>query len=479
MVPCWAISLRGFICNQNNESILKIERALLALLALFTLNSELSTASAQGTAFTYQGQLQNSGSPANGTYDFSFALYNGNNTNTDQQLGPLLIDQGVSVSNGLFVVTLNFGDFFTGTNNWLSIGVCSNGASTFTALSPLQELTPTPYAIYAPNAGTATNISGIIANTSLPASPSFSGTVTATSFSGNGGGLTNLNASQLTNGTVADARLSTNVALLDKAQAFTGANTFNNNVAVATGSGAQALNVSGSTTGGFGSPLSLIQNTSTAANAGPALRVVGNGTTPNGVLSVSSQGTGLIAQFGNASSFVSSLDTNGNWTANSYNGTFNGNGAGLTNLPATLITNSTTNPVPVINVAGLSPYVDEVLVTFASGAITGTVSNYGGMGLTVPTGKTLVVENVSGFVYGSDSGDTYQVLIGLACNGYTFQYACSTLSIGTGITYPGFTQQMKHYADPGSTIGFLINRSTTTAATSMYVQFSGYLINNP
>jgi hypothetical protein len=27
---------------------------------------------AQGTAFTYQGQLQNNGAPANGTYDLQF-----------------------------------------------------------------------------------------------------------------------------------------------------------------------------------------------------------------------------------------------------------------------------------------------------------------------------------------------------------------------------------------------------------------------
>ena len=33
---------------------------------------------AQGTAFTYQGQLQNNGNPAGGTYDFIFSLYSVN-----------------------------------------------------------------------------------------------------------------------------------------------------------------------------------------------------------------------------------------------------------------------------------------------------------------------------------------------------------------------------------------------------------------
>jgi hypothetical protein len=50
--------------------------AALALLALATLNSQLSTAFAQGTAFTYQGQLNNGSSPATGLYDFQFSLSN-------------------------------------------------------------------------------------------------------------------------------------------------------------------------------------------------------------------------------------------------------------------------------------------------------------------------------------------------------------------------------------------------------------------
>src|SRR5665213_2890901 len=46
----------------------------LALLALSTLNLQLSTCLAQGTAFTYQGRLNSSGGPANGLYDFRIRL---------------------------------------------------------------------------------------------------------------------------------------------------------------------------------------------------------------------------------------------------------------------------------------------------------------------------------------------------------------------------------------------------------------------
>src|SRR5277367_1800048 len=75
------VGLRGFVLNQRIESIMKTKQVL--LLAL----SALSTAHAQGTAFTYQGQLSASGSPASGHYDFTFALFNTNSTNSGQAGG--------------------------------------------------------------------------------------------------------------------------------------------------------------------------------------------------------------------------------------------------------------------------------------------------------------------------------------------------------------------------------------------------------
>jgi hypothetical protein len=140
------------------------------LLAVLIWHSE-----AQGTAFTYEGQLNSGGSPANGSYDFTFALFNSINTAMGEEIGVALTNLDVGVSNGLFRVELDFGDVFTGTNYWLAIGVRTNGGSVFTALSPLQELTPTPYAIYASSAGAAasagsiaaTNITGTISGAEL------------------------------------------------------------------------------------------------------------------------------------------------------------------------------------------------------------------------------------------------------------------------------------------------------------------------
>jgi hypothetical protein len=110
--------------------------ALLALLS--TINSELSTAHAQGTAFTYQGRLSDGTNAANGIYDLRFSIWNlaaGGRV----VAGPLT-NTATAVSNGLFTVTLDFGPgVFGGDDCWLGMGVrVNNGESSFTTLSPRQ-----------------------------------------------------------------------------------------------------------------------------------------------------------------------------------------------------------------------------------------------------------------------------------------------------------------------------------------------------
>ena len=164
----------------------------LALLAVLTLNLQLSTAFAQGTAFTYQGQLQNNGSPASGTYNLQFSLFNVSSGGS-AVAGPLT-SSGVIVTNGLFTVQIDFGaGVFTGAINWLQIGVETNGGGSFTTLSPRQQLTPAPYSIFAESAnnllGTvpAAGLSGAYGNTLALYNPS-------NSFCGNGACLTGVNA---------------------------------------------------------------------------------------------------------------------------------------------------------------------------------------------------------------------------------------------------------------------------------------------
>jgi hypothetical protein len=167
--------------------------AVLALTLVCAINSPLTTASAQGTAFTYQGRLNNGGAPASGLYDYRFKLYADPLGNT--QVGSAYLTNGIPVTNGLFITAIDFGPgIFTGGAGWLGVEVRPNGTSGYTELSPLQSLTPTPYAIYA---GSTSNLLGVLPASQLPVSPSFSGTVTAGALAGNGATVTNVNAAAL------------------------------------------------------------------------------------------------------------------------------------------------------------------------------------------------------------------------------------------------------------------------------------------
>ena len=128
------------------------EKATIPLAALLLL-SLAGTALAQGTAFTYQGQLNANGSAATGFYDLRFTIYDAA-TNGDVVSG-VLTNAATPVTNGLFTVTLDFGSgVFTGDARWLEIGArLTYSKQDFTTLSPRQGLTPCPYALYAATAG--------------------------------------------------------------------------------------------------------------------------------------------------------------------------------------------------------------------------------------------------------------------------------------------------------------------------------------
>lgn len=155
-------------------------------------------ADAQGTAFTYQGRLTQNGGLATGIYDMRFTLHD-TLAGVSQVAGPL-VNPTVGVSNGLFTVTLDFGNgAFNGNPRWLQIGVRTNGsAATHTPLSPRQPVTAAPYAVLA-------------------------GSVT---------------------GNISDSQLSANIARLNGNQTFTGTATFNPASGAPFGVGANANKVS-------------------------------------------------------------------------------------------------------------------------------------------------------------------------------------------------------------------------------------------
>src|SRR5678815_749693 len=98
-------------------NLTKILRALPALLLAIT-----STAHAVplGTSFTYQGTLRDGAGNANGNYDLTFALFN--DPAAGSQVGTTQTNLNVSVSNGVFTTTVDFGPgLFDGTAYWLAI----------------------------------------------------------------------------------------------------------------------------------------------------------------------------------------------------------------------------------------------------------------------------------------------------------------------------------------------------------------------
>jgi hypothetical protein len=119
------------------------------LLLLWLASTPVPAETPLGTAFTYQGQLTDLGSPANGPYDFEFRLFD--SAESGNQVGSPVAVADLPVSAGVFTTTLDFGDsVFTGSQRWLEIRVrpgASNGG--YTLLFPLQELTAAPNAVFA------------------------------------------------------------------------------------------------------------------------------------------------------------------------------------------------------------------------------------------------------------------------------------------------------------------------------------------
>jgi hypothetical protein len=107
-----------------------------SLFSLMMLTVAHTRSFAQSTVFTYQGRLNVGGSPASGSYDLRFAIYDAV-TNGVQQ-GSTLTNAATGVSNGLFTVSLNFGNQFPGADRWLDISVRTNGGA-FALLSPRQS----------------------------------------------------------------------------------------------------------------------------------------------------------------------------------------------------------------------------------------------------------------------------------------------------------------------------------------------------
>jgi hypothetical protein len=115
------------------------------MVAMFFASTAL--ADPLGSAFTYQGQLTDNGSPANAMYDFQFALFTSATGGT--AVDTLNVDD-LSVSNGLINASLDFTAVpFDGQGLWIEVNMRPAGSGSYTTLSPRQALSAAPFALYA------------------------------------------------------------------------------------------------------------------------------------------------------------------------------------------------------------------------------------------------------------------------------------------------------------------------------------------
>ena len=127
----------------------------LLVMALFLVGLFLSAslqAEALGTGFTYQGNLNQAGQVANGSFDFRFELFD---VEAEGVAVAAAVELGaVPVNQGIFSVELDFGSepFAPVQQLWLQVSVRgAGGAEPHVPLKPRQKLTASPYAIAAAN----------------------------------------------------------------------------------------------------------------------------------------------------------------------------------------------------------------------------------------------------------------------------------------------------------------------------------------
>jgi len=166
-----------------------------------------------GTAFTYQGQLKESGQPASGLYDLQACLFDDPATPVPIACAPDFND--VPVDAGLFTITLDFGSVpFAGEARYLELRV-RPGASggVYTVLSPRQLIRPAPEALRAATSSAApwSGLSGVPAGFAdgVDDDTNSGGTVTsiATGTGLTGGPITGTGTVAIATGGVGSAQL--------------------------------------------------------------------------------------------------------------------------------------------------------------------------------------------------------------------------------------------------------------------------------
>lgn len=225
----------------------------LGLLASMGLIAAAASVGRAQTAFTYQGRLDDGGTPAAGVFDLQFRLFN--DPIAGAQQGTTVCAEDVVVADdGTFAATLDFGQPPLAHPLYLEISVrAGDGVACASPIGyetlPRQLIASSPFAVRALSADNATLLGG--------QSGSF--------FQ---------NAANLTAGVIPDGRLATTVARTNVATTFTAPVTINNpgSSFVGSGVGLVGLNATNISSGLLATHLGGTGSNTSGATAGQVLK---------------------------------------------------------------------------------------------------------------------------------------------------------------------------------------------------------------
>lgn len=439
-------------------------RSICAAVVCSSILAAAGTTHAQlTTAFTYQGQLKDSGAPATGVYDMRFRLYDASAGGT--LIGVEQCANNVTVTEGQFTVQVDFGAQFAGASRFLEIDVRTNGPGLtcavltgFTTLAVRQELTATPNAAFsltAASAAAATNAANL---NGQPAS-------------------FYQNATNITAGIINDARIPGTVARQASNNSFTAPQSFMSSV-----------NVSGISS--FTGQTNFNAGTS---GASPPFNVDSDFKVTNLNADLLDGFDGAVFPRLNASNTF----TNGN-TFTSTNLFSGNNGFGNASPAAPIDAASSTHNSTILSnnsVAG-----GHAVFGFASGsggsALLGSTTHPSGYGVTATnlttTGTALrLIANANGRALSAPNGDAYfggSVGFGVSSPGYQVDADSSsdTRTISALNTFPGGTAVMGITGtSAGAGIlgqsanlnGYGVRAENTASGVALYVPTGSVLIN--
>lgn len=163
------------------------------------------------TTFTYQGRLTQAGVPINDLADIEFRLFDtADPLAPNPQIGGTVALLNYELIDGLVTADLDFGaGAFDGADRWIEIQIrIPAGSGSYVPLQPRLQIRPVPYSMYAETVE-------LVSNTAMTGT--FTNPVNFTSglndfqgtFTGDGAGVTNLNATNISSGALGTARMPT------------------------------------------------------------------------------------------------------------------------------------------------------------------------------------------------------------------------------------------------------------------------------